>query len=67
VLNDARLLHSAYANNTDERRTLVLQWHNVFKFPNPPSWWTGPIPAAIRNFDPTAKYEGTRLPGEHLK
>ena len=27
VLADARVLHSAYRNQTDERRTLVLAWH----------------------------------------
>jgi len=67
VLNDARLLHAARANQTDHRRTLVLQWHDLFDFPNAPSWWTGEIPEAIRNFDPTMKYEPTRLPGENLK
>ena len=68
VINDARLLHGAHANNTDVRRTLVLQWHTLFDFPNPPSWWTGDIPEAIRNYDPaTISYEPTRLPGENLQ
>jgi len=66
VINDARLLHAARANTTDQRRTLVLQWHSVFQFPNPPSWWEGPIPEAIRDFDSAAKYELTRLPGKYL-
>ncbi|MCX5660323.1 MAG: DUF6067 family protein [Planctomycetota bacterium] len=67
VLNDARLLHAARANQTDQRRTLVLQWHNLFEFPKPPSWWTGPVPEAIRNFKPGGEYVPTRTPGEHLK
>lgn len=67
VINDARVLHAARANNTTERRTLVLQWHSIFPCPTPPSWWTGDIPEAIRNFDPSMKYEYTRTPGEHLK
>lgn len=66
VLNDARLLHAARANRTDERRTLVLQWHSLFDFPNPPSWWTGPIPDVIRDYKPGETYEPTRLPGGHL-
>jgi hypothetical protein len=67
VINDARLLHAARANQTDQRRTLVLQWQSVFDFPKSPSWWTGEIPDVIRNFDPAKKYDGTRIPGEHLK
>ena len=66
VINDARLLHAAHANRTDKRRTLVLQWHSLFDFPNPPSWWRGEVPQAIRDYDPTVKYEHTRIPGEHL-
>jgi len=66
VINDARLLHAAHANRTGQRRTLVLQWHSLFDFPNPPSWWTGDIPQAIRDYDPSIKYESTRIPGMHL-
>jgi hypothetical protein len=67
VINDARLLHAARANQTDHRRTLVLQWHSLFDFPKPPSWWNGPVPDAIKKFDPAVKYEPTRTPGEYLK
>ena len=67
VINDARLLHAARANQTDQRRTLVLQWHSLFEFPKPPSWWKGEVPAAIAEFDAGVKYESTRTPGEHLK
>jgi len=66
VFADARLLHAAWPNQTDQRRTLLLQWHSVFPFPNPPSWWTGDIPDVIRNADLDAIYEPTRNPGIHL-
>lgn len=66
VLADARLLHAAWPNQTDQRRTLLLQWHSVFSFPNPPSWWTGDIPDVIRNADLSLTYEPTRNPGIHL-
>jgi hypothetical protein len=67
VLNDARLLHAAYPNRTDKRRTLLLQWHNIFRFPNPPSWWEGEVPDEIKNADPTATYPSNRVPGKYLK
>lgn len=67
AINDARVLHSAWPNCSDQRRTLVLQWHSVFPFPNPPSWWTGEIPEEIKNADPNAVYEGTRTPGKYLR
>lgn len=67
VINDARLLHGARANRTAQRRTLVLQWHSVFNFPNPPSWWEGEVPDFIRNYDPGVKYEPTRTPSMYLK
>ena len=66
VINDARVLHAAYPNTTDKRRTLLLQWHSVFPFPSAPSWWTGPIPGAYQEFDPAAVYESTRVPGKYL-
>jgi hypothetical protein len=66
VFADARLLHAAWPNQTDQRRTLLLQWHSVFPFPNPPSWWTGEIPDVIRNADPDRTYESTRTPGIYL-
>ena len=66
VINDARLLHAARANNTDQRRTLVLQWHSLFAFPNPPSWWRGEVPQAILDYDPSITYAPTRTPSKHL-
>jgi hypothetical protein len=64
AINDARVLHAAHPNNTPRRRTLVLFWHSLS--PGPPSWWTGEIPEVVRRRDPTATYEMTRIPGEHL-
>jgi hypothetical protein len=67
IIADARLLHAAWPNQTDQRRTLVLAWHGVFSFPNPPSWWQGEIPAVIKNAAPDLKVEGTRKPSHYLK
>ncbi|MBV7329150.1 phytanoyl-CoA dioxygenase family protein [Chloroflexi bacterium TSY] len=57
VIADARIMHAAWPNQTAQRRTLLLAWHDVFSFPNPPSWWTGDIPDVVRNADPTARFE----------
>lgn len=57
LIADARLLHAAWPNRSDRRRTLLLAWHDVFSFPRPPSWWRGETPAAVRNADPAARYE----------
>ena len=67
VINDARLLHAARANTTAEQRTLVLQWHSIFPYPQVPTWWTGDIPDELHHFDPSKTYETTRHPGERLK
>lgn len=67
VINDARLLHCAWPNRTDHRRTLLLQWHSLFRFPNPPSWWQGEVPDEVKNADPTATYPYNRTPGKYLK
>ena len=65
VFADARVLHAAWPNQTDERRPLVLQWWSVFPFPTVPSWWEGPLPAELSE-DADGAYEGTRIPGVHL-
>ncbi|MEM7035215.1 MAG: phytanoyl-CoA dioxygenase family protein [Chloroflexota bacterium] len=57
IIADARIMHAAWPNQTDQRRTLLLAWHDVFNFPNAPSWWTGDIPDAVKNADPNAEYE----------
>ena len=39
LITDAQLMHAAWPNQTRQRYTLLLDWHDVFSFPNPPSWW----------------------------
>ena len=65
VLADARLLHAAGRNVTDERRTLVLAWHNR-PLDTVPDYWDGDIPEALANRDPEAEYETSRIPLDHL-
>lgn len=66
VINDARVLHAAYPNTTDQRRTLLLQWHSVFPWPSVPSWWTGPVPEVILHADRYGEFPKTRIPGKYL-
>lgn len=66
VIADSRMLHAAWPNQTDERRTLVLLWHDVFPFPTLPSWWEGEVPEEIGNPDPDIEVERTRTPGKYL-
>ena len=67
IIADARVMHAARPNTTNARRTLVLSWHNVFPFPNTPTWWTRPIPEAIREADLTATYERRRTPTAFIR
>lgn len=63
IIGDARLLHAAWPNNTETRRTCVLAWHNVFSFPQPPSWWDGDIPEEVAGFDESIEQpQATRTP-----
>jgi hypothetical protein len=64
VLGDARVLHAARKNQTDQRRNLLLLWHN--RPETVPEYWDGEISEIIRNRDPEASYAGTRVPGEFL-
>jgi hypothetical protein len=66
VIADARVLHAAWQNQTDERRPLVLAWWNVFPFPSVPTWWEEDLPEETQ-VDPTIEYEATRMPGEYLR
>ena len=66
IIADARLMHGAWPNQTEQRRTLLLAWHDVFSFPNPPSWWSGDIPDVVKNADPEAKYERSRTPSHYI-
>ena len=64
VIADARILHSAYKNHTDEPRDLLLLWHS--RPDTVPANWEGEVPRAIAERDPAAEYEGTRIPGKYL-
>jgi hypothetical protein len=66
VLGDARILHAAGKNYTDQRRTLILAWHRR-PVDTVPEYWEGDVPEAIANRDPNEKYEGSRIPGDLLK
>ena len=68
LIADARLMHAAWPNQTSQRRTLLLAWHDVFSFPNPPSWWTEEVPEVIK--DTGVRYEmsaGFRTPTSYIK
>ena len=66
VLADARVLHSAHRNLTDQRRTLILAWHRR-QTNDVPDYWEGEIPDVIASRDSDQKYEGSRIPREFLK
>ena len=66
VLLDARILHAADRNQTDERRTLVLAWHRRPEN-TVPDYWQGKIPEALAQRDPEHDFEGSRIPGEYLR
>ena len=57
VLADARLLHSARRNLTDERRTLILAWHRRRDdvWDKPPAYWRAKFPKSL----PTATPAGS--------
>ena len=70
VIADSRLMHAAWPNRTEGRRTLLLAWHDVFSFPKPPSWWRGDIPDVVRDADPDAQYEAApkfRKPSRYIQ
>ena len=64
VIAEGRVLHAARGNQSDQRRTLLLGWHN--RPPTTPDYWSGDVPEVIKNRDPNAQYEATREPGEYL-
>lgn len=66
ALMDARILHAAGRNFTDQRRTLVLSWHRR-PIGAIPDYWTGEVPEEIIQRDPYAEYEVSRIPGAFLK
>ncbi len=76
ILGDARLLHAAHANETDERRTLITLWYQpemaamperiqaqmAAKVQHAPAWW--PADAADKYNSLLARYEGDAQPYE---
>ncbi len=66
VIADGRVLHGAYANNSEARRPLLLQWWDVFPFPTVPTWWEDELPAEL-SMEPEAEYVSTRKPTAFLK
>ena len=65
VLADARVLHAAYRNGTNQRRDLLLLWHN--RSDTIPDDWDGEIPEAILERDPHKEYPRSRIPGNFLR
>ena len=68
VLADARILHSARRNLTDERRTLILAWHQrrADVWEKPPAYWQGEVPEIIANRVAGQEYDRSRIPGDFL-
>lgn len=66
VLCDGRVLHAAHPNNSNKRRTLLLMWNHTFPFPMVPSWWEGPRPVVMEEYEPGREYVPTRKPGRYL-
>ena len=64
VLADARLLHAAHANRTDQPRDLLLLWHG--RPDTVPPGWVGEVPQVIATRDSDAEYETSRVPGDYL-
>ena len=65
VLGDARVLHAAYKNQTDQRRNLLLLWHS--RPETVPDYWEGEIPQQVQDRQPQATYAGTRIPSQYLQ
>merc|ERR1712167_118468 len=66
VLCDARVLHAARKNQTEQSRDLLLIWH-ARPDDTVPGFWRGEVPEPIKSRDPSAKYKRNRIPGEMLK
>jgi ectoine hydroxylase-related dioxygenase (phytanoyl-CoA dioxygenase family) len=65
VLADARILHSARRNLTNQRRTLILAWHSRPTI-TVPAYWAGDIPEVILKRVANQDYPGSRIPGNFL-
>jgi hypothetical protein len=74
VIADARVLHAARHNSTDETRDLLLLWHSRPGGQNNrgapwdvPDWYTGELPHELQTRPDDFESEGTRIPGDMLK
>ena len=65
VIAEGRVLHAARANHGNSRRTLLLSWSS--RPATVPAYWEDDTPEAIRNRNPDAQYEATRIPGQYLE
>ena len=65
VIGEGRALHAARANQSDQRRTLMLAWFSRPK--TVPDYWTDPVPQEILDRDSNAKHPPTRIPGQYLR
>ena len=64
VLGDARVLHAARKNQTDQRRNLLLLWHSRPK--TVPDYWEGETPLLFVEGGPEITYPSSRIPGQYL-
>ena len=63
VLGDARVLHAARKNQTDQRRNLLLLWHS--RPETVPDYWEGEIPWLFVEDDLEITYPASRIPGQY--
>jgi hypothetical protein len=81
VIADARLLHSAYANQTPDHRPLVLVWYflDFEQFPpkikeackveytfRPPNWWAGNAGDPVKRLVVQGKRTGAAIAGNRV-
>ena len=64
VLGDARVLHAAHRNQTDQARNMILAWHH--RPATVPDYWDRKIPDVIANRDPDGDYPDSRIPCDYL-
>jgi len=74
VIADARILHAARHNSTEETRDLLLLWHSRPGGQNnrgaqwhAPEWYEGQLPPQLANRPNDFEAEGTRIPGQMLQ
>ena len=65
LIADARLLHGTHANNSAERRTVLLGW--FYRRSNDvPEGWKGEVPLEILEREPDLPFKWNRVPGTYL-